>query len=240
MPAVLSFYYIVLRRGKKCSVFLPPFCCQKGKNAAIIIDNIVHDDMMITTERPTLSGSAGKKTRLYAIHAIPADMPWQSDRSGINLYIFSAGIFRSRRNSMEVIVMKKTAFFTARNIAYLRRASRARRRAAALCERRAHVRRHAEFQPDPHRAGGHLSSERPAAGLLGLASGVVTFITAAVMGREPVHRVSCFRQIPPVLTLVCIGKTTVAGAVAGTVVSARRQERAPWRRPMSPPWPCPS
>lgn len=53
-------------------------------------------------------------------------------------------------------------------------------------------------------------------GILGFASGMVTFITAAVLGREP-STAFLFQADPVVLTLICIGKTTVAGAVAGLV-----------------------
>lgn len=143
----------------------------------------------------------------------PADMPWQSDRSGINLYIFSAGIFRSRKNSMEVIVMKKTSFFTARNIAYF----------AVLLALVVVLQLFASAVPMfgitlnfsliPIVLAG-IFFGAPGGGLLGLASGVVTFITAAVMGREPATAF-LFQANPALLTLVCIGKTTVAGAVAG-------------------------
>ncbi len=53
-------------------------------------------------------------------------------------------------------------------------------------------------------------------GLMGLVSGVVTFITAAVLGREP-STAFLFQANPVVLTIICIGKTTIAGAVAGLV-----------------------
>ena len=51
-------------------------------------------------------------------------------------------------------------------------------------------------------------------GALGLVSGLITFIVTAVMGREPATAF-LFQANPAVLTLVCIGKTTVAGFVAG-------------------------
>lgn len=51
-------------------------------------------------------------------------------------------------------------------------------------------------------------------GLLGLVSGIVTFITTAVMGQEP-STVFLFQASPVVLTIMCIGKTTVAGIVSG-------------------------
>lgn len=51
-------------------------------------------------------------------------------------------------------------------------------------------------------------------GALGLVSGLITFIVTAVMGREPATAF-LFQANPAVLTLVCLGKTTVAGFVAG-------------------------
>lgn len=51
-------------------------------------------------------------------------------------------------------------------------------------------------------------------GALGLVSGLITFIVTAVMGREP-STAFLFQANPAVLTIVCIGKTTVAGFVAG-------------------------
>ncbi len=51
-------------------------------------------------------------------------------------------------------------------------------------------------------------------GLVGLVSGLVTFITTAVMGREP-STAFLFQASPVILTIVCIGKTTLAGVVAG-------------------------
>lgn len=51
-------------------------------------------------------------------------------------------------------------------------------------------------------------------GLLGFLSGLVTFLTTAVMGGEPATAF-LFQANPVVLTLVCIGKTTAAGLVAG-------------------------
>lgn len=53
-------------------------------------------------------------------------------------------------------------------------------------------------------------------GFLGLVSGLITFITAAVMGREP-STLFLFQSNPVLLTVICIGKTTVAGIVAGLV-----------------------
>ncbi len=51
-------------------------------------------------------------------------------------------------------------------------------------------------------------------GIMGFASGLVTFITTALMGMEP-STAFLFNANPAVLTLICIGKTTVAGAIAG-------------------------
>ena len=50
--------------------------------------------------------------------------------------------------------------------------------------------------------------------LLGLVSGLITFLTAAVMGQEP-STAFLFQASPVLLTLTCIGKTTIAGFVAG-------------------------
>lgn len=51
-------------------------------------------------------------------------------------------------------------------------------------------------------------------GLLGFISGTIVFITTAVMGGEP-STAFLFQASPVMLTLVCIGKTTVAGFIAG-------------------------
>ncbi|MGN1078143.1 MAG: ECF transporter S component [Candidatus Gallimonas sp.] len=53
-------------------------------------------------------------------------------------------------------------------------------------------------------------------GFMGLVSGLITFIVTAVMGREP-STAFLFQTNPAVLTLICIGKTTVAGFVSGLV-----------------------
>ena len=50
--------------------------------------------------------------------------------------------------------------------------------------------------------------------LLGLVSGLITFLTAAVMGQEP-STAFLFQASPVLLTLTCIGKTTIAGFLAG-------------------------
>ena len=51
-------------------------------------------------------------------------------------------------------------------------------------------------------------------GLLGLISGLLTFLVTAVMGREP-SSAFFFQASPVLLTLTCIGKTTIAGLAAG-------------------------
>ena len=51
-------------------------------------------------------------------------------------------------------------------------------------------------------------------GLLGLISGLLTFLVTAVMGREP-STAFFFQASPVILTLTCIGKTTIAGLAAG-------------------------
>ena len=52
--------------------------------------------------------------------------------------------------------------------------------------------------------------------ILGFASGLVVFISAAVLGGE-VFTATLFQAHPVILTLICIGKTTVAGLVSGLV-----------------------
>lgn len=51
-------------------------------------------------------------------------------------------------------------------------------------------------------------------GLLGFISGTIVFITAAILGEEP-FTAFLFQASPVMLTVVCIGKTTVAGFTAG-------------------------
>lgn len=51
-------------------------------------------------------------------------------------------------------------------------------------------------------------------GFIGFVAGLVTFLITAVMGREP-STVFLFQADPVILTIVCIGKTTVAGFIAG-------------------------
>lgn len=55
-------------------------------------------------------------------------------------------------------------------------------------------------------------------GLMGFISGLITFITCAVMGREP-FTLFLFQANPVMLTIVCIGKTTIAGIVSGLAYS---------------------
>lgn len=51
-------------------------------------------------------------------------------------------------------------------------------------------------------------------GFIGFVAGLVTFLITAVMGREP-STVFLFQADPVILTIVCIGKTTFAGFIAG-------------------------
>lgn len=50
--------------------------------------------------------------------------------------------------------------------------------------------------------------------IVGFVCGLVVFITMAVLGQEP-STAFLFHAKPLILTLTCIGKTTIAGAVAG-------------------------
>lgn len=50
--------------------------------------------------------------------------------------------------------------------------------------------------------------------IVGFSCGLVVFITMAVLGQEP-STAFLFQTNPVILTLMCIGKTTVAGAVSG-------------------------
>lgn len=68
-------------------------------------------------------------------------------------------------------------------------------------------------------------------GLLGLISGLLTFLVTAVMGREP-STAFFFQASPVILTITCIGKTTIAGLVAGLLYRIIAK-RAPLRLPMS-------
>ncbi len=52
--------------------------------------------------------------------------------------------------------------------------------------------------------------------IVGFASGLVVFISAAVLGGEP-FTATLFQAHPAILTLICIGKTTVAGLVSGLI-----------------------
>lgn len=52
--------------------------------------------------------------------------------------------------------------------------------------------------------------------IVGFSCGLVVFITMAVLGQEP--STAFFFQVQPlILTVMCIGKTTVAGAICGLV-----------------------
>ena len=50
--------------------------------------------------------------------------------------------------------------------------------------------------------------------IVGFSCGLVVFITMAVMGQEP-STLYLFQTNPVILTLMCIGKTTIAGLVSG-------------------------
>lgn len=50
--------------------------------------------------------------------------------------------------------------------------------------------------------------------IVGFASGLVTYITCAIMGMEP-STAYLFQTSPVLLTVTCLGKTTLAGLVAG-------------------------
>ncbi|MBE7081804.1 MAG: ECF transporter S component [Clostridiales bacterium] len=55
-----------------------------------------------------------------------------------------------------------------------------------------------------------------AGAIVGFTSGLVVFISAAVLGGEP-FTATLFQAHPVILTLICIGKTTIAGLVSGLV-----------------------
>ena len=50
--------------------------------------------------------------------------------------------------------------------------------------------------------------------IVGFSCGLVVFITMAVLGQEP-STAFLFQTNPVILTLMCIGKTTLAGAISG-------------------------
>lgn len=52
--------------------------------------------------------------------------------------------------------------------------------------------------------------------IVGFVCGLVVFITTAIMGGEPVTA-NLFQTDPVILTIMCIGKTTVAGLVSGLI-----------------------
>ncbi len=52
--------------------------------------------------------------------------------------------------------------------------------------------------------------------IVGFACGLVVWITMAVLGQEP-STAALFQASPIILTIMCIGKTTVSGLVAGLV-----------------------
>lgn len=59
-------------------------------------------------------------------------------------------------------------------------------------------------------------------GILGFVSGAITFINCALLGREPLTAY-LFQQSPVILTVVCFGKTTVAGVAAGFIFGALKK-----------------
>ena len=63
-------------------------------------------------------------------------------------------------------------------------------------------------------------------GLMGFVSGLVTFITCALMGQEP-FTAYLFQHSPVILTIVCLGKTTAAGAVSGLLYSLISKKNKP-------------
>ena len=58
--------------------------------------------------------------------------------------------------------------------------------------------------------------------IVGFSCGLVVFITMAVLGQEP-STAFLFQTNPVILTLICIGKTTAAGAFAGLVFKLLRK-----------------
>lgn len=63
--------------------------------------------------------------------------------------------------------------------------------------------------------------------VVGFACGLVVFITTALLGQEYITA-NLFQTNPIILTVMCIGKTTVAGAVSGLLFKAisKRNELA--------------
>ena len=55
--------------------------------------------------------------------------------------------------------------------------------------------------------------------IVGFACGMVTFITMAILGQD-ILTAYMFQTSPVLLTIMCVGKTTIAGAVAGLVFKA--------------------
>ncbi len=64
--------------------------------------------------------------------------------------------------------------------------------------------------------------------IVGLVCGVVVFIVTAVLGGEP-STVYFFQVNPVILTLMCIGKTTLAGFVSGMLFKLINKEGEPKR-----------
>lgn len=73
--------------------------------------------------------------------------------------------------------------------------------------------------------------------IVGFVCGLVVFITMAVLGQEP-STAFLFQTNPFILTLMCIGKTTLAGAVSGLIykfISKCKPEIAVWVSSLSIP-----
>lgn len=68
--------------------------------------------------------------------------------------------------------------------------------------------------------------------IVGFACGFVVFITMAVMGGEP-STAYLFQASPVILTLMCIGKTTLAGFVSGLLFKAIDKNGKPKTRVIS-------
>ena len=66
--------------------------------------------------------------------------------------------------------------------------------------------------------------------IVGFVCGLIVFITMAVLGQEP-STAFLFQTNPAILTIICIGKTTIAGAVSGLIfkgVSNKNKTLAVW------------
>ena len=59
--------------------------------------------------------------------------------------------------------------------------------------------------------------------IVGFTCGLVIFITMAVLGQEP-STAFFFQTSPIILTIMCIGKTTVAGVISGVIFKALKNK----------------